>query len=453
MTNLILRHLLPAVLVLIGLVAAASGAAPVRRGQPGYPVDAPASYQSISARYADQVAGQDWAGFLQSLEKEFFDGRTGEAAEKRARAGFRETTRLFLSSLSESGVTGGALNESLAPALPAASVDTIALAFVDDVRKKDDGLAKAVTGVFRADRIKDVHSVFKKHVKSYDAGADTLRFRQMLQIIEAGMGDPTNDIVRRLWVRGDQDIGEADPQRIAHLVALLDTCGTTLDHDQRDQLRDQLDIAPAVFTEARLQEFFMLSESIYSILQDAMAPFRAATLAAISAARQRWGDFTDTALSHQFFWEMALNQVTGMTGDIEFPPPAQFILLHPLLAVEFADPKPEDAWNPLDELIVESSMQVNAFGYSWLDTGGRYQRRFSVSLCASYRGDITQPGYGLSFGFKRWVDVGVIHRRVDDKSTISLIFSADFWGLISKEQSGFVRKNAEWLDKVEGFIR
>ena len=78
-----------------------------------------------------------------------------------------------------------------------------------DSPKTADDLAKSVTGVFRADRVGGVHSVFGMSVKSYEAGGDTVRFQAMLRLIGRGQADPRNSLIRRLFVRGDENIADA----------------------------------------------------------------------------------------------------------------------------------------------------------------------------------------------------------------------------------------------------
>ncbi len=50
------------------------------------------------------------------------------------------------------------------------------------------------------------------------------------------------------------------------------------------------------------------------------------------------------------------------------------------------------------------------------------------------------------------MDVAYVWRRGSGYDTNALVFSADLWGLIKKKQSGFVRDNAEWLEKAQAFL-
>ncbi len=202
----------------------------------------------------------------------------------------------------------------------------------------------------------------------------------------------------------------------------------------------------------RRQELFTLSEAIYLILQDAMVPYRQATMAAIAAAKTRWEDYNSTVVAHQYPWEMGINEFFGLTGTIENPPTNQIALLHPILAVEFSDPHPSDAWKPADELSINASMLVNLAGFNLYDENRQFERRWGLAFCLSYRDGIDIPAWGPSLGIGRWVDVAYVWRRGSEFDTNALVISADFWGLIKKKQSGFVRDNAEWLEKAQAFL-
>jgi hypothetical protein len=442
-------------LVLVTLMSAGSlqAYAPPQRGDPGYPEEARASYQSVGAKYADLIERQDWARLLEELEAEFFAGADSTEAERNALTGYRRAKKRFLNSLSaglmdadsQAAMAGGVL----ANLTPAASVTEFAAK-----ARRSDPLPRAVTGVFRTDSIGNVRSVFDASVRADQAERDSTRFEQVLAVMALGsLDDPdTHEIIRGLYMPPGQVPVTEDEARIAALDSLIAAAGSGPTAEQKNLIFARLAIPDPVFSRPRLDELFMLSDTIYSLLQDAMAPYRAATLEAIRSARQRWSDFTDHAMAHQFPWEMFINQGLGLTGSLESPPDRQIILLHPLLAVEFADPQLADAWRPFDEATVEDAMQVNFLGHQWLDANEGFARRISVSGCVSYRSDITRPGFGVSLGLKRWVDVGIIHRRIEGRDSYSVIFSADFWGLIKKEQSGFVRKSARWLEKAEGLL-
>jgi hypothetical protein len=225
----------------------------------------------------------------------------------------------------------------------------------------------------------------------------------------------------------------------------FDMSGTTL-------FSGSVSMTDASLPMERRQELFTLSEAIYLILQDAMVPYRQATLAAITAAKTRWEDYNSTVVAHQFPWEMGVNELLKLTGTIESPPTTQIAFLHPILAVEFADPHPDDAWKPADELSVNTSMLVNLAGFNLYDKNSKYERKWGLALGLSLSDGIDVPAWGPSLGIGRWVDIAYVWRSGGGIDTTALVFSADLWGLIKKGPSGFVRDNSEWLENARAFL-
>jgi hypothetical protein len=161
---------------------------------------------------------------------------------------------------------------------------------------------------------------------------------------------------------------------------------------------------------ARFQDFMHRVTVAERLLREMARPNRAAAVAAIAAAAERWRQYVFDGRS-QYPWEIALNGLTtAARSDIQNPPRRQWVLLHPEVGVEIGRGGADGAY-----LTGKESALVQALGhiwYRWPTTIGEDLRWWGVSGSVSLREE-QRPGVGVTVHYGKVVNVGVLWREVD----------------------------------------
>jgi hypothetical protein len=160
----------------------------------------------------------------------------------------------------------------------------------------------------------------------------------------------------------------------------------------------------------RFEDFMHRVTVAERLLREMARPNRAAAVAAIAAAAERWRQYVFEGRS-QYPWEMALNGVTTAgRSDIQNPPRRQWILLHPEVGVEIGRGGADGAY-----VTGKESALVQALGhvwYRWPASAGDDLRWWGVSGSFSLREE-QRPGVGFTVHYGKIVNVGVLWREVD----------------------------------------
>ncbi|MBM3817603.1 MAG: hypothetical protein FJW14_01105 [Acidimicrobiia bacterium] len=161
---------------------------------------------------------------------------------------------------------------------------------------------------------------------------------------------------------------------------------------------------------ARFQDFMHRVTVAERLLREMARPNRAAAVAAIAAAAERWRQYVFDGRS-QYPWEMALNGLTtAARSDIQNPPRRQWVLLHPEVGVEMGRGGANG-----DYVTGKESALVQALGhvwYRWPASAGEELRWWGVSGSVSLREE-QRPGVGFTVHYGKVVNVGVLWREVD----------------------------------------
>lgn len=207
----------------------------------------------------------------------------------------------------------------------------------------------------------------------------------------------------------------------------------------------------AVLPQEQGEDFRYRVDAVGRLLWDLKRPALGETVAAIRAARGRWDAFVEQGMS-QYPWEAVFNTYLAPEGTIEFPPPRQWVFLHPQLGVEVST-------GGFRDLRVKEALLVEAVGhvwYRWRKTGSPAAelRWWGLSVAASLRDDLP-PGVGLVGHWGRLLTLGVLwHDGDEDGAWFDeapfLVFGLDLFRLVEDRAPAYHRK---WQDALEARAR
>ncbi|HSP17109.1 MAG TPA: hypothetical protein VLV78_20370 [Thermoanaerobaculia bacterium] len=226
------------------------------------------------------------------------------------------------------------------------------------------------------------------------------------------------------------------PERFAAdavTLSYFDAAGTHVVSDE------QLQAIPL----AAVEDFKVRTDTAYRLLRDMEKPAFATTASAIARINKEWDLFINHGPA-QFPWESFINGHL-ITTRFDPPPSHQWIIAHPMVAVEITK-------RSLSDLRADQSIAVEALGHAWYrfaqppkEAGLRW---FGIAAAVGIHAD-RKPSWGVIGHYNRAVTAGLLWQsktagvRVDDPT---IVLGVDLYQLVQKK----VPEYRDRLRKISG---